>query len=71
MRFEPGERLMNRLLEAEQQCQNMQDEFAELEAALEEASPGIIGRYRKLYEERGGSQFCPDPTKVKCLLYAT
>jgi hypothetical protein len=48
----------------------MQDEFAELEAALEEASPGIIGRYGKLYEERGGSQFRPDPTKVKCLLYA-
>jgi hypothetical protein len=53
-------------MEAEKKYLCFQHEFSELEAGLEEVSPGTIKRYRELYEQRGGDQFRPDPTKVKC-----
>jgi hypothetical protein len=61
-----GDRLTDRYSIAKQEHQDMEDEFTELEAALEEANPGTIARYRKLYKQSGGEQFRPDHSKVKC-----
>jgi hypothetical protein len=38
----------------------------ELEEALNELDKGIVKRYHKLYEERGGEQFRPDLSKFSC-----
>jgi hypothetical protein len=42
-------------------------DLEELEAALNVSMPGILQKFRKSYEERGGEQFRPDQTKVQCL----
>lgn len=57
---------MDRRSNAVQEYNSMHEEFCELEAALEESSPGIIKEYRQLYERKGGEQFRPDSAKVKC-----
>ena len=62
-----GDRLVNRFTTAINEMKALQEEFDELETALEEANPGMIKRYRTLYEESGGEQFRPDPQKVKCM----
>ena len=61
-----GQRLMERHAIASQEHESMEHDLLELESALEEASPGTVTKYRKLYEQSGGEQFRPDATKFKC-----
>ena len=61
-----GNRIANCYYDAIQMEQKTKTELQELESALEETNPGILLRFKKSYEERGGEQFRPDPSKVKC-----
>ena len=61
-----GERLHERYWEAKKQVEEHSKELNSLEEALNALDPETVPRYRTRYQESGGDQFRPDPSKFSC-----
>ena len=59
-------RLLSNYATAREEVEKLETEFAELEEALEQSHRGSTAWYKEQYRIRGGDQFRPDPSKVKC-----
>jgi hypothetical protein len=66
MKFFKGDRLEARYQQACGEYETHAKEHKELEDALTALNPTTIPFYHRLYEERGGEQFRPDPSKFTC-----
>ena len=64
-----GERLQDRFEESKKEVENHTSKLQQLEDALNALDPTIVTEYRAMYEQRGGEQFRPDPTKFTCKWY--
>jgi hypothetical protein len=59
-------RLQDRLAMAREKTKELAEELAVIEDSLRERDPTALDRYKKHYQEKGGEQFRPNQSRVKC-----
>ena len=60
------QRYASKVAIADDEWRRREEEFQALEDSLELLCKGTVDTYRKMYAERGGEQFRPNPSHVKC-----